>query len=295
MQILITGGAGYIGSVIAERFVQQKHVIVILDDLSTGKRELINEAAIFVKGSILNKALLNQIFQQHKFDLVIHCAAKTVVSESVVKPKLYYQHNVVGTQNILDCMQKHGCNNLIFCSSAAVYGCAKENLISETSVKKPCNPYGQTKLQAERLIQKAKVNYFIFRFFNVAGASRSLKYGMMKKKLTLLIPSANQMISKGKTPTIYGNHYRTKDGTCIRDYVHVEDLATACLLVLPQLKKNQSGIYNLGSGKGYSVLEIIKLVCQINNVEFKYVVKPNRHGDPPILVTAINKAMQELG
>jgi UDP-glucose 4-epimerase len=293
MKVLITGGAGYIGSVITEQFVKQ-HSVVVLDDLSTGKSELINKKAIFLKGSILNKTILNSIFKKNKFDLVIHLAAKTVVPESVSKPKFYYEQNVIGTKNILAFMKKYKCKNLIFSSSAAVYGEPKRNPIKEEAIKKPCNPYGKTKLQAEQLIKKAKINYFILRFFNVAGASNSLKYGMMKDKPTLLIPVINKLISERQKPIIYGNKYDTKDGTCVRDYVHVQDLALACLLTLPLLKKNKSGIYNLGSGKGYSVLEIVKLACKVNKVKFNYVLKPNRLGDPSTLITSIAKAMKEL-
>jgi UDP-glucose 4-epimerase len=293
MNVLITGGAGYIGSVITEQFVK-KHNVVILDDLSTGKLSLVNSKAIFINGSILNKSLLDKVFKKYHFDLVIHLAAKTVVPESVIKPKLYYQHNVVGTKNILLTMKKHSCKNIIFASSAAVYGEPRTNILKEDSIKKPCNPYGETKLQAELLIQKSNVNYFILRFFNVAGASQSLKYGMTKEKPTLLIPVVNKLISEHKKPIIYGNQYDTRDGTCIRDYVHVQDLATACLLTLPLLTKNKSGIYNLGSGKGYSVLEIVKLACIINKVKFQYILKPNRSGDPSTLITSINEAKKGL-
>jgi UDP-glucose 4-epimerase len=293
MNILITGGAGYIGSVITEHFVN-KHFVVILDNLSTGKKELINKKAVFVKGSILSKTLLDKLFTKYKFDLVIHLAAKTVVSESVKKPKLYYQHNVLGTQVILSMMKKYRCNKIIFSSSAAVYGEPDQNPISEDANKTPCNPYGESKLQAESLIVKSKINYFILRFFNVAGASDSLKCGMMKEKPTLLIPAINKLISENKKPIIYGNQYKTKDGTCIRDYVHVEDLASVCETVLPLLSNNKSGIYNLGSGKGYSVLQIVKLACRINNVNFNYELQPNRPGDPSILVTSTSKAIKEL-
>jgi UDP-glucose 4-epimerase len=293
MRVLITGGAGYIGSVITEQFVKH-HTVVILDDLSTGKKSLINKAATFIKGSILNQTLLNKLFKKYQFHLVIHCAAKTVVSESVSKPNLYYRHNVIGTKNLLKSMKQNKCNKLIFASSAAVYGELQKNAIKEDAIKKPCNPYGKTKLQAEKLIIDSGVDHFIFRFFNVAGASQSLKYGMLKEKPTLLISLVNKMISEQKVPIIYGDQYDTKDGTCIRDYVHVEDLARACLLALPLLRRHESGIYNLGSGKGYSVLSIVKLACQVNHVKFNYIVKPNRPGDPSILVASITKAIKAL-
>ncbi|MDR0674749.1 MAG: UDP-glucose 4-epimerase GalE [Mycoplasmataceae bacterium] len=293
MKILITGGAGYIGSVIVEHFVK-KHTIVILDDLSTNKKRIVNKNATLINGSILNERLLNKIFARYQFNLVIHLAAKTVVSESMKKPNKYYQHNVIGTKNILKYMKKYGCEKIIFSSSAAVYGNSKQNFIQEKTPKKPCNPYGKTKLLAEKLIEQAGINYVILRFFNVSGASNSLKFGMMKKTPTLLIPAINRLISENKKPIIYGNQYDTKDGTCVRDYVHIEDIVSACILSVSLLKKNDSGIYNLGSGKGYSVLEITKLACKINNVKFEYSLKNNRPGDPSTLIASIEKARKEL-
>jgi UDP-glucose 4-epimerase len=293
MNILVTGGAGYIGSILVEHFVK-KHSVVILDDLSTGKKELINPKATFIHESILNKKQLFKIFSQYKFDLVIHLAAKTVVSESVKKPKLYHQHNVMGTENILLAMQKTNVKKLIFSSSAAVYGMPSKKIIDENINKKPCNPYGISKLKAEEIIKTSNVNYAILRFFNVAGTSKSLKFGMIKDKPTLLIPATNNLILHNQKPVIYGNTYQTKDGTCIRDYVHVEDLIVACEKIIPRLLKNQSGIYNLGSGKGYSVLEIIQLACKINQAKFIYEIKPKRLGDPDILIASIKLAKKQL-
>jgi UDP-glucose 4-epimerase len=293
MAILITGGAGYIGSVVAESLTKN-NTVVILDDLSTGKKQLVNSNAIFVNGSILNKKLLNNIFSKYQFDIVIHLAAKTVVPESVLKPKLYMHVNVDGTKNILSCMHKYGCEKIIFSSSAAVYGEPKSIPIKESAPKKPCNPYGTSKLQAEHLILNSHLKYCILRFFNVAGASHSLKYGMTKDKPTLLVAAVNKMLISGKRPIIFGNQYKTKDGTCIRDYIHVEDLSTACQLCIKYLKKHSTGIFNLGSNKGHSVLEVIKLACNINKVPLQYDIKPNRLGDPSVLLASSQLAKFQL-
>ncbi|MDR3329748.1 MAG: UDP-glucose 4-epimerase GalE [Mycoplasmataceae bacterium] len=286
MVILITGGAGYIGSVIVESFVDT-HKVVVLDNLSTGKEQLINPKATFIKGSILNKKILDKLFAQYKFDLVIHLAAKAVVPESVLKPKLYMNVNVNGTNNILKSMYKYRCNKIIFASSAAVYGKQKQIPITETALKRPCNPYGTSKLKAEQLIINSHFKYCILRFFNAAGASKSLKYGMMKDHPTLLITAVNKTLINGKPPIIFGNKYKTKDGTCVRDYVHVEDLMLACKLCIKYLQTHSSGIFNLGSGKGDSVLEVVKLACEINKKALIYDVKPNRLGDPSTLLASI--------
>jgi UDP-glucose 4-epimerase len=294
MVILITGGAGYIGSVVTESLAKN-NTVVILDDLSTGKKQLVNSNAAFVNGSILDKKLLSNIFSKYRFDIVIHLAAKTVVPESVLKPKIYMRVNVDGTSNILACMRKYGCGKIIFSSSAAVYGEPKSIPIKESALKKPCNPYGASKLQAEHLIINNHLKYCILRFFNVAGASHSLKYGMMKDKPTLLVAAVNKMLISGKHPIVFGNKYKTKDGTCVRDYIHVEDLSLACKLCIKYLQKHSTGIFNLGSNTGNSVLEVVKLACEINGVALQYDIKPNRPGDPSILLASSKLAKSKLG
>jgi UDP-glucose 4-epimerase len=284
MNILVTGGAGYIGSVICE-YLSKEHNVVAFDSLSAGFKTLLKEPTIFVKGDILNKNALIKTFKTYHFDLVIHLAAKVVVSESVLKPDEYYQHNVEGTKTLIQVMHQFGVSNIIFASSAAVYGNPKQTPINENAPKIPINPYGKSKLAAEAIILHSHLRYVILRFFNVAGASKSLMCGMLKSNPTLLIPAVNHQILSGLVPIVYGDNYHTPDGTCIRDYVHVVDLAIACKRAIKLLACNRYGIFNLGSGKGYSVLNVIRCACKLNKVEYKHQVQPRRNGDPAILLT----------
>lgn len=294
MNILITGGAGYIGSVIVERWVKT-HKVVVYDDLATGRPFLVNDKAIFIQGSILDKKKLQSVFEKYQFDIVFHFAAKTIVPESVVKPKLYFETNYQGTKNILELMNKYGCKKLIFASSAAVYGDVKKKVIKEDDKKNPCNPYGASKLLAEEaIISNKKINYVIFRFFNVAGASNSLKCGMQKNDPTLLIPKLNKTIAKGEVPIIFGNRYKTKDKTCIRDYVHVEDIANAFVLAVKYINKNKVGVFNLGSNSGYSVLQVVEKAYKINGCKPNYKFMPPRKGDPAVLIASNQRAKNEL-
>lgn len=298
MNILVVGGAGYIGSVTTELLIKKKHRVIILDDLSTGCNFLIHPKAIFYHGSMLDKKILEKIFTKHKIDLVCHYAAKTIVAESMEKPITYFSVNIGGLANVLEVMVKHKVKKIIFASSAAVYGKSKIFPINEETKKEPCNPYGITKLFCEELIINAaiahKINYVIFRFFNVAGSSITGKYGMAKKKPTLLIPSLNECLIKKKKITIYGNDYQTKDGTCLRDYVHVQDLAQATICGINFLKKNKSAIFNLGSNKGYTVLDIIKIAKKIIDQKLKFFFTKKRKGDPDKLLADTKKANKFL-
>jgi len=298
MTILNIGGAGFIGSVATEKFLKAGHKVIVLDDLSTGFEKLVSKKAKFYKGSMLDYKLLDKIFKTHKIDCVALYAAKIVVPESVAHPNDYYLTNVGGMATVLKAMVANNVKNIIFASSAAVYGVCKKVPVNENSPKDPCNPYGASKLMCERLLADAKVahgiNYVAFRFFNVAGASESGKYGMMKQKPSLLIPAINDAILHGKKVSIFGDKYKTKDGTCLRDYIHVVDLANAALLGLDYLKKNKSGIFCLGSNSGYTVLDIVKYAKKYVDKELQYEIKPNRAGDPDALITCNNKARKEL-
>lgn len=299
MTILNIGGAGFIGSVATELFIQKGHKVIVLDDLSTGFKSLVHPKATFIKGSMLDGKLLNRIFKKYKIDVVALYAAKIVVPESVKKPNEYYLTNIGGAATVLKAMTENNVKNIIFASSAAVYGVCKKVPVDELSPTNPCNPYGMSKKICERLLIDAHeahgINFIAFRFFNVAGASKSGKYGMMKKNPTLLIPAINDCVLKHKTVSIFGNKYKTKDGTCLRDYIHVSDLADAALLALNQLKKNKSGIYCLGSNTGYTVLEVVKNVKKYVCKNLKYTFKPNRPGDPDALLTSNKKAYKQLG
>ena len=298
MTILNIGGAGFIGSVATETFIQNKHKVIVLDNLSTGFKFLIHPKAKFYHGVMTNYALLNKIFKKHKIDVVALYAAKIVVPESVCKPMDYFLTNVGGLATVLKAMINNNVKKIIFASSAAVYGSSHTKPICEDDLKKPCNPYGETKLICEQLLADAKkaydINYVSLRFFNVAGASISGKYGMAKKQPTLLIPAINENILKKRTIKIFGKNYKTRDKTCLRDYIHVQDLANAALLSIKYLSKNKSNCFNLGSNKGHTVLEIVTKCKKLIDKNLKFAFFPRRLGDPDFLLTNNKKALKEL-
>lgn len=299
MTILNIGGAGFIGSVATETFIKNGHKVVVLDDLSTGFKKLVHPKAIFIKGSMLNYKTLDKIFKKYKIDVVALFAAKISVAESVLHPNDYMLTNVGGTKTVLEAMHDNKIKNIIFASSAAVYGNCKRLPINEKSPTKPCNPYGLSKLMCEKLLIEAnktsKLNFVCLRFFNVGGASDSNKFGMLKEKPSLLVSSMNNCILKNRPVLIFGNKYDTRDGTCIRDYIHVEDAANAAFLSLKQLKTGRSGIYCLGSNEGHTVLEVVKLAKKLISKKVKYEFKPNRSGDPSKLIADNKKASKCLG
>ena len=297
MKVLVIGGAGYIGSVVVEKLIQQ-HEIVVLDDLSTGFKELVNPKAKFILGSMLDEQLLVKTMEENKIELVVCLAAKIVVPESVKIPNEYYKTNIMGLINVIESMKKVGVKKIIFSSSAAVYGVPKSVPIKETDTKEPCNPYGKSKLACEWVItDEANINdfnYVIFRFFNVAGASESNNYGMLKSKPSLLIPCINDAFINNKTFNIYGNQYNTVDKTALRDYVHVSDLANAHVLAIDLLNKKQDGIFNLGSGSGHTVKQVYDEAVKILNQKPNFVYTPNRPGDPDKLITDCTHAKEVL-
>jgi UDP-glucose 4-epimerase len=298
MKVLVVGGAGYIGSHTVYELIRAKHDVIILDNLSSGYMELVHPDAKFYKGDIRVKSHIEAVFQQEDIDVVMHFAAKIIVPESMDKPLEYYHNNVEGVRILLETMVENNIKKFVFSSTAAVYGEAS-GVCLENSNTKPINPYGETKLACERLIDwTAKAhgfNYVIFRYFNVAGADESLKIGLMKDQLTHLIPVAIQGILGIRDKlTIYGNDYLTKDGTCVRDYIHVSDLAYAHVLGAEYLVKGgASEIMNLGSNKGYTVLEVAQAVNEL--APLKYEIGPRRHGDPATLIASNKKAKSILG
>ena len=291
MQILVVGGAGYIGSIVVEELIKDKNVnkIIVLDDLSTGFKESIPSNIDFVLGSILDKNTLDKVFKENKIDLVIHLAAKTSVAESVLKPSEYWESNLYGTSNLLIYMKKYNVKKIIFSSTAAVYGEVKSVPINETDDTIPVNPYGSSKLACEKLICEenfiSNIEYVIFRYFNVAGASE--KNGLRLKKPTLLIPNINKSIIEETTFNLFGNDYDTFDGTNIRDYIHVKDIAQAHLNAIEWLsvEENKKAILNLGNQTGYSNMQIINKTEEVLNKKVNYEIKGRRKGDPSILIT----------
>lgn len=301
MNILVTGGAGYIGSNVVRELVDAGHQVVIFDNLSTGHKELINKKAKFVEGDITNYDQILKCFKSTKFDAVMNFAAKLIVSESVSKPIEYFENNVGGVLNILKAMKETNVKNIVHSSTAAAYGIPQKMPVTEDMPLNPESPYGTSKVAAEFAIQDAAkaygFNFCILRYFNVAGASDDSVNGLIGKKLTHIIPSIIEA-AIGLRPKleIYGNDYDTKDGTTVRDMIHVVDLAKAHLLGLDHIaNKNKSGIFNLGTGDGYTILEMIQTTEKTLDKKVPYDFKPRRPGDVVRVVASPKKAFDELG
>ena len=301
-KILITGGAGFIGSVISSYLLDNEYEVVVVDDLSTGNKGALDERATFFQGSILDKSFLTTALTS--VDAVIHCAAKSIVEESVSKPNLYEQVNYQGTKVLLDVMSHVGINRIIFSSTAAVYGEAKTQPIPESAALSALNPYGESKIQCEEEIERKVADglaAITFRYFNVAG---SYKNNLGKvffenhENESHLIPKILNKLNKGDkeiTVDVYGDKWQTPDGSCIRDYLHIKDLAHAHLLALNKLTKSEHQIINLGSGKGNSVFEVIDQIDKSVGVKLNRNICPARSADPAVLLADIDKAKEILG
>lgn len=304
MKVCVIGGAGYIGSHTVYELIRAGHEVVVIDNLSSGKREMVHKEAKFYFGDITDKNILDQIFvvecQKKPFDVVMHFAAKLIVPESLEQPLEYYKNNVEGVRTMLEVMVSHNIKNVVFSSTAAVYGeVGGDGVCTEDAETKPINPYGETKLASEQMIKwvcKAyDMHYCIFRYFNVGGADESLEIGLDKDNITALIPRIVESTLRIKDNfTIYGTDYDTEDGTCIRDYVHVTDLAKAHILGAEYIINNrQSLLCNLGSNNGYSVQEVVNKAGKLK--EFKYNYGPKRAGDPAKVIASNTKAKELLG
>ena len=281
--ILITGGAGYIGSHISEILVKKKKNIFILDNLSTGYKKLINKKAKFFKFDINNKKKIRSIIVNNKIDSVIHLAASLIIGEGEKFPKSYYKNNVIGTQNLMSACIGTNVKNFIFSSTAAVYkdGTYK---VTERSITKPKSVYGKTKLKAEKIIikicKKNKINYGILRYFNIVGSSPSGKIGLINKGDHLFKNLSIQTYKKNPIFKIYGTNYNTKDGSCIRDFIHVADIAEVHFKILEKINKiNSSKVFNCGYGKGISVKNVINEFKKYTNKNLKIAERPRRKGD----------------
>jgi len=298
LRILVTGGAGYIGAVAATLLIEKGYQVTVLDDVTTGHLESIPESARFVRGSLLDEGKVRKALED--CTAVLHFAGKSLVGESVENPELYQDVNVKGSNNLLVQMRVANVKKLIFSSSAATYGEVDVNPISETTKANPTNPYGSTKLQIEDLISKEAVKHGLsavsLRYFNVAGALKT-KSGWLAERHdpeTHLIPNILQS-SEENPVQVFGTNWPTPDGTCIRDFVHVIDLVEAHLLALLSLKNPGHKIYNLGSGTGYSVKEVIAASDKATGKSIPFISAERRSGDPAILVSDITKAKKELG
>jgi UDP-glucose 4-epimerase len=301
-KLLITGGAGFIGSALTAYLLDHGHEVVVVDDLSTGHSKTIDSRASLIQASILEKSALVEALVG--VNTVIHCAAKSLVKESVSSPDLYSQVNTEGTVVLLEAMNEVGVSNIIFSSTAAVYGDSKIQPITESSEINPVNPYGKSKIEAERLISTFCSNGLAgitFRYFNVAGSYQSSS-GQLHiedhRNETHLIPKILKSYIKNKEKTqveIYGDNWPTKDGSCVRDYLHVVDLAHAHLLALDALAAGENKVFNLGSGSGYSVFEVVNEIEKVVGGKLNQVITPARSGDPAVLLADIDKASKELG
>lgn len=295
MKLLIPGGAGYIGSHMV-RFAQEHgHEVVVLDDFSTGHQWAIRNCEI-LQVNLLDQDKLSKLLRGRRFDGVIHFAAKSLVGESVKKPDLYYRNNVVGTLNLVNEMLDNDVNNLVFSSTAAIFGNPVTEKIAEDHPKNPINPYGQSKLMIENILQDICLandfNVTCLRYFNAAGAHESAEIGEAHDPETHLIPNVLKKALLNKSSLkVFGNDYPTPDGTCVRDYVHVTDLAQAHLLGLEYMKKNKGfSAFNLGNSDGFSVLEVIKSCEDATGIPIYYEIDDRREGDPALLVADSRKA-----
>ena len=301
MNVLVIGGAGYIGSHAVNKLIKKDYNVSVLDNLVTGHRDAVDEAATFYLGDIRDKAILNQIVQDEQIEAIFHFAASSLVGESVEKPLKYFNNNVVGMEVLLEVMQENDVKKIIFSSTAAVYGDVQAPLITEDEPKAPTSPYGESKLMMENMIKWCDlahgIKFVSLRYFNVAGALSTGEIGEDHDPETHLIPIVLQTaLGQRNAMTIFGDDYNTPDGTCIRDYVHVEDLIDAHILALEYLNTNaESQIFNLGSSTGYSVKEIVEASHKVTGKEIPVKIGERRAGDPAKLVAASEKAREILG
>ncbi|RHW39523.1 UDP-glucose 4-epimerase GalE [Lysinibacillus yapensis] len=299
--ILVVGGAGYIGSHLVKDLVMEEDVLV-LDNLITGHREAIDQKALFIHGDIGDPFVLKTVFKNYPIKSVMHFAAYSLVGESVLDPQKYYENNVGSTLNLLNAMLKHNVKNFIFSSTAATYGIPNVELIDETIPANPINPYGKSKLMIEEILadyaSAYEMKYTILRYFNAAGAHESGEIGEKHVPETHLIPLILQHLAGlRKNISVFGTDYDTPDGTCIRDYIHVTDLAKAHISALHSLLNgwNKSAVYNLGNGQGFSVKEVIETCEQVTGLKADVVYCERRAGDPGRLVASAEKIKRELG
>ncbi|MGL6120209.1 MAG: UDP-glucose 4-epimerase GalE [Fusobacteriaceae bacterium] len=300
MAILVCGGAGYIGSHVTKLLLEKGREVIVLDNLQTGHIDAVDKNAKFFIGDLRNDEFMQKVFRENKIDGVIHFAADSLVGESCVEPIKYYENNVFGSVCLLKHMKNSGVKKIVFSSTAATYGEPENIPILETDKTFPTNPYGETKLAVEKMLKWSDaaygIKYTALRYFNVAGAYHTGEIGEDHSPESHLIPLILQVaLGKREKIGIYGEDYQTEDGTCIRDYIHVMDLAEAHIKAFERLEKGgESTIYNLGNGEGFSVKQVINAVRKVTGHEILAEVSPRRAGDPAKLVASSEKAKKEL-
>lgn len=298
--VLVCGGAGYIGAHAARALAEAGHTVTVFDNLSTGHREAVRWGGL-VEGDVRDAAALEKLFADHRFDAVMHFCARSLVGESVRDPYAYYDNNVTGTLRLLEAMRAAGVERLVFSSTAAVFGTPQSERVNETHPRAPINPYGASKHMVEQVLADAATAYGLhsvaLRYFNAAGASPSGDIGESHSPETHLIPNAlRAVLGQGEGLRLFGNDYPTRDGTCVRDYVHVDDLAAAHLAALDYMEAHPGAhAFNLGNGNGFSVLEVVEAVERVSGRELPRTWAERRPGDPPTLVAASDRARRDLG
>jgi len=306
MKVLVTGGAGYIGSVTTRAALAEGHAVTVLDDLSSGHRRAIEACqrpgevdVEFVVGSILDDDVLADVMRPGRFDAVMHFAARSIVAESYDDPYAYYATNVVGGLKFLEAARKGGVNRFVFSSTAAIFGPCSADYITEDDAREPLSPYGSTKLAFERMLESYRhaygLGYACLRYFNAAGATADHALGEDHCPETHLIPLVLRAADGEKPLEVFGGDYPTPDGTCIRDFIHVEDLASAHMLALDALEGGAKLVYNLGSENGHSVLEVIRTASEVIGRAIPYQIAARRPGDVPRLVAGSERIRRELG
>lgn len=299
MAVLVTGGGGYIGSHTVKALLERKEEVIVLDNFQTGHKQAILGGRIY-EGDLRDASFLDKVFSEHAIESVIHFAANSLVGESMKDPYSYYENNVYGTLRLLEAMRNHSVDKIVFSSTAATYGQPKRVPIEEGDPNVPTNAYGETKLAMEKMMHWFDVahgiRYVALRYFNAAGADQSGVIGEDHKVETHLIPIVLSVaLGKRESIAIFGDDYETKDGTCIRDYIHVTDLADAHLRAMDALGENKrSSVYNLGSEIGYSVKEIIEVARKVTGHPIPSVVHLRRAGDPAVLIASSQKIRMEL-
>ena len=298
MKVLVTGAAGFIGSVVSAKFIEEGHEVVALDNLIYGHKPAVHPKAKFVHMDILNESAIRQLFMDEKFDAVAHLAAEAYIDESLIDPGRFFRANVTGGLNILEAMRSTGVKRMVFSSTAAVYGQPKTIPIVEDAPHEPCNSYGESKLAFEKMLAWYRVSYdfkyVCLRYFNACGATET--FGESRQKETHLIPICFEVVLGQRSHlSLFGTDYDTPDGSCLRDYVHVSDIAQAHALALNHIDQIKARAFNLGNARSYSNLDVVKVVEQVTGKTVKVIDSDRRPGDPAVLEASSERIRTELG